>query len=77
MRARGTNLVAARLVFPGGRWRPGVPAVNGIGDADFEPLRHGMSGVLGSFDSNQPPTLDALGVTDSAQTIFLDLIKVG
>jgi len=77
MRARGTNLVAARLVFPGGRWRPGVPAVNGIGDADFEPLRHGMSGVLGSFDSNQPPTLYALGVTDSAQTIFLDLIKVG
>ena len=77
MRARGTNLVAARLVFPGGRWRPGVPAVNAIGDEDFKPLRHGMSGVLGEFDSNQPPTIDCLGVTDSAQTILLDLIKVG
>jgi hypothetical protein len=33
--------------------------------------------MLGEFDSNQPPTIDCLGVTDSAQTILLDLIKVG
>ena len=75
MRARGTNLVAARMVFIGGRWRPGVPAVNVIGDESFDPLRGGRSGILGSFDSNQPPTMDCLGVTDSAQVFILDLIK--
>jgi hypothetical protein len=77
MRAVGTNLVAARLIFPGGSWRPGVPAVNAISDEDFHHLRNGMTGVWDTFDYNQPPTLECLGVTDSAQTIFLDLIKVG
>ena len=75
MRARGANLVAARMVFVGGRWRPGVPAVNAIGDESFHAIRGGRSGILGSFDSNQPPTMDCLGVTDSSQTFILDLIK--
>jgi len=76
MRARGTNLVAARLVFVGGVWRPGVPAINALGDLDTYWQRYGRMGVLGQFNSTTPPTVDCLGVTDTAQTIMLDLIKV-
>ena len=76
MRARGTNLVAARLNFPGQSFRPGVPAVNAIGDLDVPTLRFGRSGVWGQFNTNQPPTLEALGNTDTAQDVILDLIKV-
>lgn len=77
MRIRGTNLVAARLVFAGQTPRPGVPAVNAIGDRDATVNRYGRMGVFGEFDQNVPPTLDALGVTDTAQVGILDLIKVG
>jgi len=77
MRARGTNLVAARLVFVGGAWRPGVPAVNAIGDADVHSLRYGRAGILGEFHTNTPPTMDCLGITDSSQTFILDLMRVG
>lgn len=76
MRALGANLQAARLVLIGETYRPGVPAVNSAGDSDFMPLRHGNSGVFGRFDSRALPNLEAVGITDSAQTIFLDLIQV-
>ena len=77
MRVEGTNLVAARLSFVGEGYRPGVPAVNTVGDRDFLDMRMGRSGTFGTFDVNQPPTLDCLGVTDTAQNVILDLIKVG
>lgn len=76
LRARGTNLVAVRLVFVGGKWRPGAPAVNVITDRDERMFRNGMLGVWGEFHSLQPPTVDCLGVTDTAQTYILDIIRV-
>ncbi len=76
MRARGTNLAAARLVFPGAFNRPGVPACNVIGGLDFDDARFGNMGVFGQFDSTVPPTVDCLGDTDAAQTYVFDLIKV-
>lgn len=76
MRARGTNLVAARLVFPGYQWRPGVAACNAIGNVDPWHFRWGNMGVFGQFENTTPPTVDCLGVTDSAQTFYFDLIKV-
>jgi hypothetical protein len=76
MRARGANLVAARLVFPGLAVRPGVLAVNTIGGVDPYWPRFGRMGAWGEFDNTVPPTLDALGVTDTAQTVLLDLIQV-
>ena len=76
LRARGTNLVAARLVFPGGTFRPGVPAVNVIGDLDAHWFRYGQMGVMGEFEHTTPPTLDALGVTDTVQNCVLDLVKI-
>lgn len=75
LRAEGTNLVSARLVFPGGGFRPGVPAVNAVSDLDHSRFRNGMAGIFGTFTEDSPPTLDALGVTDTSQTIYLDLIK--
>lgn len=76
MRAVGANLVAARLVFVGEGYRPGVPAVNAVGNLDARFGRYGSIGSFGVFDVNQPPTVDFLGVTDTSQTVFLDLIKV-
>lgn len=76
MRARGTNLVAARLVFVGGAFRPGVPAVNAVGDLDPAIFRYGRHGTFGVFHSNTPPTVDGLGITDTAQTYIFDLIQV-
>jgi hypothetical protein len=76
MRARGTNLVAARLVFVGGLYRPGVGAVNALGDLDPYFARYGNMGIFGQFDNTTPPTVDCLGITDVAQTFELDLIKV-
>ena len=76
MRARGTNLVAARLVFIGGAFRPGVPAVNAVGDLDPSIFRYGRHGAFGIFHSNTPPTVDALGITDTVQSYIFDLLQV-
>jgi hypothetical protein len=76
MRVRGANLVVARLVFPGQMPRPGVLAVSAIGNVDPYWPRFGRMGSWGEFDNTVPPTLDALGVTDTAQTLLLDLIQV-
>ena len=76
MRARGANLVAARLVFVGGIFRPGVPAVNAISDLDADWFRYGGIGVFGEFDSVTPPTLDCLGTVDTAQNLIFDLIRI-
>lgn len=77
LRVESANLVAARLVFPGGRWRPGVLGANAPSDVDVPAFRYGASGALGSFNSNEPPTIDAIGVTDTAENVILDLIKTG
>lgn len=77
MRARGAHLVAARLVFVGGIFRPGVPAVNAIGGLDYEQFRFGNAGVFGAFHSTTPPTVDLLDGTAENCSILLDLIKTG
>jgi hypothetical protein len=77
MRAQSSNGVCARLVFVGSPWRPGVPMVNAKGDIDCRWFRYGRLGSLGRFHSTNPPTLDVLGVTSTAQVIWLDLLKVG
>jgi hypothetical protein len=76
MRARGANLVASRLVFVGGAFRPGVPAINAVGDLDPVIFRYGRHGAFGVFHSNTPPTVDCLGVTDTTQQYIFDLLQV-
>jgi len=75
MRVRGTNLVAARLVFSEQTARPGFLAVNAIPDLDTYWNRMGRMGVWGEFPHTIPPTVDCLGVTDTAQVFLLDLIR--
>ena len=76
MRAVGTNLVAARLVFIGAAHRPGVAACNLAADNDHYLARRGGLGVFGEFDSNTPPSVDCLGVTDTAQEFVFDIMRV-
>ena len=75
LRIESANSIAGRLVFPGGKWRPGAPAVVNPADRGDDRFRYGRSGVFGSFDSNVPPTIDITGHTDVAQDVFLDLIR--
>lgn len=75
LRAIGANLVAARVFFVGGQWRPGTYACN-VGDNNEWPdFRYGNTGVWGEFDNTTPPSIDCLGITDTAQEFILDLIK--
>jgi len=76
MRSRSADLVAARLVFTEQTNRPGVPAVNAIGDRDARAFRHGRSGVFGVFPNTIPPTVDVLGGAAVAQVHILDLIRL-
>ena len=77
MRAFGTNLLAARLVFIGGVWRPGVPAGDTIDDPDVPQFQNGNFGVFGEFEFDQPPNIDLLGSgVSAAEEIYLDLIQV-
>jgi len=39
--------------------------------------RQGQMGVWGEFDSRTTPQIEILGVTDSAQVVYLDLIYLG
>lgn len=78
MSAQGTGLFAARLILPGQTERPGVLAQQTDGEYDHEWFRRGAFGVFGEFDSVAPPTLEALGyAAGSAQTVWLDLVRVG
>lgn len=76
MRARSTDGVAARLVFVGAPWRPGVPMVNAVGDLDPYFARYGSMGIFGRFDSTTPPTVDVLGGVAAAQVFEFDLVRV-
>jgi hypothetical protein len=74
-RVWSANSVAARYFFVGGAWRPGVPTENTEDNNEWPDFRLGNTGVWGEFDNVTPPSIDILGVTDSAEVVFLDLIK--
>ena len=77
MRAFGTNLLAARLVFVGYSWRPGVPAGLTNATVDYPVFRRGRFGAFGEFEFDQPPSVDLLGTGVSAsEELYLDLIQV-
>lgn len=77
MRAEGTTLVAARLVFRGGGWRPGVMGSVAAQDEAWPGFRNGGMGVFGEFHSTVPPTLDVLcNDADTSQRVLLDLVKL-
>lgn len=65
---------AGRLIFSGSDWRPGCPVLAN-NTAENEYFRYGRMGVMGTFNILQPPQLEMLGGTATAQTLFLDLIE--
>lgn len=77
LHAYGTQLLAARLFFKGSAWRPGVLASAVPAFTGMLSTRFGRGGVLGEFSSTNPPSIDVLGLGGTAQTYYLDLIRVG
>lgn len=74
-RAWSANGCAARIFFKSSPWRPGVPMGNSEANDTWPDFRYGNIGVLGEFDNTVPPSVDVMGITDTAQVFFLDLIK--
>ena len=78
MAARSAGLLAARLVFVGGKWRPGCLGSDSATDVTPEAFRRGRLGVWGEFSHDAPPTVDFLSVSaDTSETVWLDIVKVG
>lgn len=77
MAAKSANLIAARLVFIGGSWRPGCIGKQDWGDARPEMFRFGRLGNWGEFEFDTPPSVDFLSnAGDSEQFVWLDLIQI-
>lgn len=77
LRVQAAGLVLARLVFVGLPFRPGVLGAITPAALDVPSARYGRGGLLGTFAQRNPPTLDVVGVTGTAQEVYLDLIKTG
>lgn len=75
MRTWSANGVYARIYFVGYAWRPGAPMLNAEANNEWADFRLGKIGVWGEFDNTTPPTVDFMGITDTAQVVYLDLIK--
>lgn len=74
-RAWSANGCVARLFFKDNAWRPGTPMGNAEANDTWIDFRYGNIGVLGEFDNTVLPSVDVMGITDTAQVFFLDLIK--
>lgn len=74
----GTNLIGARLIFPGSSFRPGTVCRNSVGGFNHPALQNPTFGVLGDFDNINLPNLEIFAAgANSAQEVFLDLIRTG
>lgn len=76
MRMWSANGVYARLFFKGSFFRPGCPMVNSEDNNEWPDFRFGNYGVWDQFNNITPPSVDVMGITDTAQVGFLDLVKV-
>lgn len=76
-RAKSDGCLAARLIFVGGTWRPGVIGTDFAGDVEDPIFRRGGLGVWGEFTHDQPPKVEFLSRSgEAAQYVWLDLIKI-
>ncbi|TXH53244.1 MAG: hypothetical protein E6Q97_13605 [Desulfurellales bacterium] len=77
MSAISAGLVAARLVFIGGMFRPGCLGGDAASDLQNTAFRFGNMGIFGEFEDTDQPSVDFLSTsTDSSEEVFLDLIQV-
>lgn len=78
MDAFGANLLGARLIFPGGGWRPGIMAHNTLSTQPNPIFTDGTLGAFGQFDSVNTPQLEICAeAANTAQEGFLDLVRLG
>lgn len=78
MAAQGTNLVAARLIFPQQTERPGCLATVDAANYEWDDFRYGNNGPFGLFDNDNLPQLEAIGsgALSGTITIYFDIIDV-
>lgn len=76
LRLWSANGVYCRLVFKGSIWRPGVPMQTTEAAQDWPTFRWGNAGIFDTFNNITPPSIDVMGITDTAQTGVMDLIKI-
>lgn len=77
LRGESASLIACRLVFPEGGWRPGVLGADAVDDLQHEMFRYGGLGVYGEFEDTTPPTVDCLAdLADATQEFYFDLIQL-
>lgn len=73
----GTNLIAARLIFTGGGWRPGVLARNAVGSVVDRFFTSGRLGTLGVFQNTAIPQLEVyVEAANTAQEGYIDVVKL-
>lgn len=74
----GANTLAARLVFQGGGYRPGVICQQAVGEYTGRGMPKDYQGMLGDFLNTTPPQLEVLGFgAVAAQTGVMDLVQIG
>lgn len=78
MRVVGANLALARLIFPGSFYRPGSLCFETTAGLPHPAFEMGGLGVWGEFVVPNVPNLEILSTgANTAQEVFLDLIRVG
>jgi hypothetical protein len=76
-RFEAAGAVAGRLVIPGSAWRPGAIATDLAADILANRFQTPISGIWGEFSHSFPPQAEFLSVSaDTAETVYLDLIKI-
>lgn len=76
MRVISTNGVWARLFFKGSFFRPGAPVDTVEASTEWPDFRWGNYGVWDQFNNITPPSIDVMGITDTTQIGYLDIIKL-
>lgn len=72
----GANILAGRLIYPGGGYRPGCLARNAVGSIRSNVFSNGDLGCYGAFENVALPSLEIFCVGASAsQECYLDLIR--
>lgn len=78
MSCYGTNLLAARLAFTGGGWRPGIICQGAQGEWTEPSFKRDELGYFGTFLNTIQPNIELLGVgAGTSQIGYLDLVQVG
>lgn len=77
MTAFGTNVLAARLVFPNQVERPGTLANVDQSSWVYPSLRFGSQGLFGQFNNLNPPQVELLSYgTMTTQVYYFDLVRL-